>query len=106
MDYDFDYTDWGLELVLQTEAYDYEWDIFTVFKESATEYYYWIEEGGCSCHGPLEDITAKSDFTRGTKQELTNAFKTWLGSDEDRDMWSLRPKGNDRIKYLEELSRI
>lgn len=105
MQYDFDYADWGLEMVLQTEAYDYEWDIFTIFKEAETGYYFWIDEGGCSCNGPLEDVYSKSDFTRGTKQELMRAFSNWLGTDEEGH-WSLKPQGGDRTRYLEQLAAI
>ena len=103
MDYNFDYADWGLEMVLQTAAYDYEWDIFTIFKEAETGYYYWIAEGGCSCNSPLEDVRSKSDFTRGSKQELMRAFSEWIN---DSSIYSLRPQGADRTEYLAELARI
>lgn len=104
MQYDFNYAKWGLELVLQTEAYDYEWNIFSIFKEKATGYYYWIDESGCSCNGPLEDVFAKSDFTRGTKQELMLAFRRWIGKEDS--VYSLKPQGADRIDYLEQLAKI
>jgi hypothetical protein len=103
MDYNFDYADWGLEMALQTEAYDYEWDIFTIFKESDTGYYYWIAESGCSCNSPLEDVRSKSDFTRGSKQELMLAFSEWIN---DGSIHSLRPQGADRTEYLADLARI
>jgi len=103
MDYNFNYADWGLEMVLQTEAYDYQWDIFTIFKEAETGYYYWIAESGCSCDGPLEDVRSKSDFTRGSKQELMRAFSEWIN---DSSIYSLRPQGADRTEYLAELARI
>lgn len=38
----------------------YEWDQITVVRADGR--LYWIEEGGCSCNGPLEN-TAISDMT-------------------------------------------
>jgi hypothetical protein len=96
----------GLELVHQTEAYDYEWDIFSIFKESETGYFFWIAEGGCSCNSPLEDVT-KSDLTRGTKQELMRDFNEWIGQSDDNSGWySLKPSGGDRVRELEEVARL
>lgn len=104
MKYDFNYADWGLEMVFQSEAYDYEWNIFSVFKEAETGYYFWIEESGCSCNSPLEDISSKSDFTRGTKQELMLAFSNWIGTADS--IYSLKPQGGERTRHLEELARV
>ncbi len=104
MDYTFDYSTWGLELVLQTEAYDYDWNMFSVFKEAETGYFYWIEEAGCSCNSPLEDVESKADFTRGTKQELMLAFSKWL--DPGNYGNSLKPQGVDKTRYLEEIAKL
>lgn len=96
----------GLELVLQTDAYDYEWDIFSVFKETETGYFYWIDESGCSCSSPLEDVS-KADLTRGTKQELMLAFRSWLGEEEAKGWaYSLKPQGGDRTRCLEEIAKL
>jgi hypothetical protein len=100
-----DFSEWGLELVFQSEAYDYEWDIFTVFKETETGYFFWINESGCSCNSPLEDIYSKADFTRGTKQELMLAFSNWLGSEEGFG-YSLKPSGGDRTRDLAEIAKL
>ncbi len=105
MQYGFDYSKWGLEMALQTEAYDYEWNIFTVFKEPKTGYFYWIDEAGCSCNSPLEDVMSKADFTRGTKQELMKAFSKWAPK-KSKSSWSLKPVNGDRTRYLEELAQL
>jgi hypothetical protein len=88
----------GLVVVEQTSMYDYDWNVFTIFKEPETGYYYWIEESGCSCTGPLDD-TSKADLDRGDLAEMRAAFKVWLDSEPYMDP-------NERIEYLEKLNQI
>jgi len=88
----------GLVLVEQTGMYDYDWNVFTIFKEPATRYYYWIAESGCSCVGPLEE-SSKADLDRGYVAEMRAAFKSWLESEPYMDP-------AERIEYLEKVHQI
>lgn len=88
----------GLRLVLQTDREYSAWEVFSVFEEIGTKYYYWIGEIGGPSNNPLDKVT-KSDLTRGTKQELYRAMRGWLETESE-----ISP--DERTVWLEEISYL
>lgn len=78
----------GLEIVdsLSPPDLSYEFDIFLVLKDTASGDLYWVQDSGCSCPTPFEDVRRLSDlmridpnqFARFT-DELAEWAKDWKG---------------------------
>lgn len=65
----------GATEVLTYEDGGYEWDYFGSWHDPEAGVFYWYDDAGCSCYGPMEDVHTVSDLSVGSKDELIRAFK-------------------------------
>lgn len=61
--------------VLIHEVGGYDWDSFHSWLDPETGKFYWYEDGGCSCNGPLDMVSEVGDLSVGSKDELIRAYK-------------------------------
>ncbi|MGR6092670.1 DUF7574 domain-containing protein [Brevibacterium sp. CSND-B09] len=65
----------GATEVLTHEDGGYEWDFFGSWYDPDAGVFYWYEDAGCSCNGPMDIVDTLSDLSVGSKDELIRAYK-------------------------------
>lgn len=64
---------------------DYQWYSFNSWYDPETGMFYWYEDPGCSCFGPMEDLTEVGDLSVGSKNDLIAAYKRFAEHGIDMD---------------------
>ncbi|TDB90933.1 hypothetical protein E1264_03765 [Actinomadura sp. KC216] len=68
----------GLEIVVDIDiAGSWSFDMFVVWRETATGRLGYLTDSGCSCPSPFEDYTAE-DIKWGERWEIAEAFTKWV----------------------------
>jgi hypothetical protein len=70
----------GLELVVMCDdpGLSYEFDMFGIWRDTATGQVYYGIDGGCSCPSPFENFTSVDDLTPvSSATELRKALSAW-----------------------------
>jgi hypothetical protein len=61
----------------------YEWSETTIMYHPETQRFFWENDGGCSCDGPLDNVNTLDDLTSGTLHDLWTEVMSDLKNYED-----------------------
>jgi hypothetical protein len=55
----------------------YDWVSNDVFYSPSARRYFWYQDSGCSCYGPMESVDSVEDFSNGDRATALRAWDEW-----------------------------
>jgi hypothetical protein len=83
----------------------YEWENTTVLYHPETDRFYWEHGSGCSCNGPLDDVSTIDDLKSGSFWDLVTDVQSYLSERYGEGTYS-RTEGGGAEAYTQLTAQI